>query len=36
VLALAEQRMEPSEGWWNNYEFASFGEYLKASVEEKS
>jgi hypothetical protein len=26
--------MEPSEGWWNNYGFASFGEYLKASHEE--
>jgi hypothetical protein len=31
VLAVAEKSMEPSEGWWNNYGFASFGEYLKAS-----
>jgi hypothetical protein len=26
--------MEPSEGWWNDYGFASFGEYLKESHKE--
>jgi hypothetical protein len=24
----------PSEGWWNNYGFASFGEYMKTSRRE--
>jgi hypothetical protein len=34
VIVVAEGRMEPSEGWWNDYGFDSFGEYLKASRRE--
>jgi hypothetical protein len=34
VIAVAEGRMEPSKGWWNDYGFDSFGEYLKASRRE--
>jgi hypothetical protein len=34
LLGVVERNMEPSQGWWNDYGFASLGEYLKVSYEE--